>query len=103
MRSKLFAQELSSMKHTKQFSKEVCAEHTQGARYERFLEVNGLFSEGMEAEVLPTLPQHSAHNAVSLPVLGNTYLLLGAKQVNLESNNFFKFYQWPGHGGHGQI
>lgn len=60
MRSKLFALEFSGIKHTKKLSKEVCAERTQRARYERFLEVNGPFSEGTEAEVLCMLPQHSA-------------------------------------------
>lgn len=98
MRSKLFALEFSGVKHTKKLSKEVCAEHTQRARYERFLEVNGPFQKEQRQKCCAC-----SHNTVPLPALGNTYLLLGAKQVNPDSNNFFKFYQWPGHGGHGQI
>lgn len=60
MRSKLFAQELLSIKHVKKLGGEVCTEYMHAVRYERFLEVNRTFPEGTQAEALPKLPQNSA-------------------------------------------
>lgn len=61
------------------------------------------------------LRRHTGRSAAQAPTKQSTMMWcpclrwgagiyqLGAKQVNLESNNFFKSYQWPGHTGHGKI
>jgi len=58
-RSKLSAQELLGIKYTKKLGGEVCTEYIHTVGNERFLEMNGSFSAGTQAEVLPKLPQNS--------------------------------------------
>lgn len=85
MRSKLFAQE-----HTGKPGGQVSTEHAQAVACARSVDANSPISEGPRP--------HSTG-----PTWGAPIHQLGAKQVNLESKNFFKSYQWSGHTGHGKI
>lgn len=97
---KTVCSKLLSVKHMKQLGGEVCTEYTHTAEYERFLEVK-------ERTLFRTAAQAPVKQSTMMwcPSLrwGAAIYQLGAKQVNLESNNFFKSYQWLGHTGQGKI
>lgn len=91
MRSKLFAQE-----HTEKRGC-VCTEHGQAGTRGRSVDANSPILEG------PRPRSTGPRDAMPRPTRGAPIYQLGAKQVNLESKNFFKSYQWSGHTGHGKI
>lgn len=63
----------------KKLSGEVCTEHVHAAVYERFLEVNRPFSEGMQVKCCPSSHKAVHHDVMPLPAVGSRYLSAGSK------------------------
>lgn len=78
MRSKLFGQELSGIKHTKKLSKEVCAEHTEPGMkgFWRWMDPSQM-ERGQKC--CPRSHNTVHHNAVPLPALGKHVFTAGSK------------------------